>query len=458
MTSTSKPGRPRLGVERLEARDVPTTASLLGSTLVVDGTDRADYISVQLTGWQVTVSGAAIRDGRTYVSAIDASRVHQVVVHGYGGDDTINVSSIKVPTMVWGGAGNDRIYGGSGGNTIYGDQGNDTIYGGSGNDWLVGGDGNDLIYGGSGDNWISGDAGNDTLIGGRGNDSLFGGDGRDLLIGGGGNDQFNGDGFGIGLRVGPDNFNTYQEDFDLWRPFPSSVPTAIPMLGNLTNTGYLSALQAVSLADMKADIKVIARGQYDVTLPGDRRTIRVTFDGTWNDNDPMPVGGATPSFAAILLNRARLISYGLDPSRYYSQADFDAMNARTGGRLYDPADALRQFTGRSVQTQTPARADFWTLKAQVDRGQAAVVYSFRADTRTANSGGVMGDTNYAVRRLFTDVAGRKWVELGNPLGTDSGNGSLLDNAPGAVRQNDGIVTMSWYDFQRWTNFTALYVA
>src|SRR4051794_17644016 len=108
MTSARKPGRPRLGVERLEARDVPTTASLLGSTLTVDGTDRGEYISVRLDGWQVRVSDAAIRDGHTYVSAIDAGRVHQVVIHGLGGDDTVNVSTIKVPTMVWGGAGNDR--------------------------------------------------------------------------------------------------------------------------------------------------------------------------------------------------------------------------------------------------------------------------------------------------------------------------------------------------------------
>ena len=42
MTSARKPARARLGVERLEARDVPTTASLLGNTLIVDGTDRGE--------------------------------------------------------------------------------------------------------------------------------------------------------------------------------------------------------------------------------------------------------------------------------------------------------------------------------------------------------------------------------------------------------------------------------
>ena len=70
----------------------------------------------------------------------------------------------------------------------------------------------------------------------------------------------------------------------------------------------------------------------------------------------------------------------------------------------------------------------------------------------------MGDTTYTVRRLFTDSRGQRWVELGNPLGTDRGDGALVDNAPGAVRQNDGVVTVTWYDFQRWTSFTTLYVA
>jgi Ca2+-binding RTX toxin-like protein len=458
MTSARKPRRPQLGVERLEGRDVPTTASLLGSTLTVDGTDKGEYISVRLDGWQVRVSDAAIRDGRTYVSAIDASRVHQVVVHGLGGDDTINLSGIKVPTMIWGGAGSDRIYGGSGGNVVYGDQGNDTIVGGSGNDWLVGGDGTDSISGGAGNDWITGDDGDDRLFGDAGDDTIAGGAGKDLLSGGSGADQFDGHGFGLGLASAAQNFDTYQDEFDLWRPLPPSTPTAILPKGDLADPGYLAALNAISLSDMKANIKVVAKGQYDVTLPGDRRTIRVTFDGTWNDNDPMPVGGSTPSFAAILLNRARLISYGLDPNRYYSKADFDTQNTRSGNRLYSAADALRQFTGRSVSTQTPSRVDFMTLQSQINRGVAAVVYSYAATTRTANWAGVIGDTTYTVRRLFTDSAGRKWVELGNPLGTDRGDGSLMDNAPGAVRQNDGIVTMDWATFQRSTNFATLYVA
>jgi hypothetical protein len=458
MSNSRKSTRPALSVEQLERRDVPTTASLLGSTLVVDGSAKNPYLTVQLTGWQVTVSDAAILDGQTYVSAVDASRVRQVVVHGSSADDTIDVHTIKVPTMIWGGAGNDRIYGGSGGNTVYGDPGNDTIYGGSGNDSLSGGDGNDWIYGGAGNDWITGDAGNDVIAGDAGNDSLYGGDGQDTLVGGAGNDQFDGHGFGLGYMYAPQNFDVYQDDFDLGHPFPATTTAAIPTNGAVNNTGYLAALESISLADMRNNIRVVSGGQYDVALPGDHRTIRVTFNGTWNDNDPMPIAGTTPSFALILLSRARLISFGLDPSRYYSQADFDNANARSGGRLYSPADALRQFTGRGVLAITTNQANYAILKSDVDRGMAAVVTSYWSNAQTPNSSGILGNTSYTVRRLFTDSAGRQWVELGNPLGTDRGDGGLVDNAPGAVRQNDGIITLSWSDFQRSSNFAALYVA
>jgi Ca2+-binding RTX toxin-like protein len=381
-----------------------------------------------------------------------------VVVHANGGDDTVNVATLKIPTMIWGGTGNDRAYAGSGADIIYGDQGNDTILGSSGNDWLVGGEGFDSVSGGAGNDWVSGDNGDDALSGDAGNDSLFGGEGRDLLSGGSGIDQFAGHGFGLGSTLAARNYDTYQDEFDLWRPLPPSTPITVLRKGNLGDPGYLAALEAISLADMKAAIRVVSKGIYDVTLPGDRRTHRIAFDGKWTDNDPMPAAGTNPTFATILLNRARMISFGLDPARYYAKEDFEALNNRTGGRFFSPADALRQFTGRTVSTLTPARADFWTLKGQVDRGQAAVVYSYGAGARTANWTGVMGDTTYMVRRVFTDVAGRAWVELGNPLGTDRGDGALVDNAPGAIRQNDGIVTMSWSDFQRSSNFTTLYVA
>jgi hypothetical protein len=458
MSKPRKPTRPALSIERLEARDVPATANLYGSTLIVDGNDRPESLTVRFDGSRVTVDDTTIRDGRSTASSIDASRVRQVVIHARGGDDTINVATLKVPVMVWAGTGNDRVYCGSGNDTVYGDPGNDTILGASGTDWLVGGDGADQIFGGAGNDWTTGDNGDDQIFGDAGDDSLSGGEGRDTLSGGSGMDEFDGHGFGMGAMDAARNFDTYQDEFDLWRPLATTGTLGAFHKGELDNSGYLAALASLGAVDVKAAIRVVAKGQYDVTLPGDRRTIRVTFDGAWNDNDPMPAASSVPAFATILLNRARLIAYGIDPNRYYSNADWDAQNARTGGKLYSPADALRQFTGRYVTTLYPPGADFGTIKWRLDRGAAAVAYSYRASTHTANASGIMGDVSYVVRRLFTDSTGKRWVELCNPLGTDCGDGSLLDRAPGAVRQNDGIVTLSWDDFRRSSNFTYLYVA
>jgi len=55
-----------------------------------------------------------------------------IVIHGDGGNDTLN-----------GGAGNDALYGGTGTDYLYGNDGDDILDGGEDNDYLNGGNGND---------------------------------------------------------------------------------------------------------------------------------------------------------------------------------------------------------------------------------------------------------------------------------------------------------------------------
>ena len=449
MSKAAKPRRPLLHVECLELRDVPATATLQGSLLTINGTTDSETIVVRQNGSQISVDGTSVQN---------VERVSRVVIRAGAGHDTINVASLRIPAMVFAGNGNDRIYAGNGNDTAYGDQGNDTILGSSGNDWLVGGEGHDQVWGGAGNDWITGDNGEDKLSGDNGNDTIAGGEGKDTLGGGSGVDQLDGHGFGMGAADAARNFDTYQDEFDLWRPLGNLTVTEPMKKGQLDDPGYLAALGAISIRDVRAAIRVISKGTYDVTLPGDRRTIRVTFDGTWTDNDPKPTKGATPAFAWILLHRARLISFGIDPNRYYSNADWDALNTKTGGRLYDPAHALRQFTGRGVSRMSPYLVNFATLKYRLDTGAAAVAQSSGANRRYVNEFGVMGNMTYIVRRLFVDSRGKQWIELYNPLGSDCGNGRLMDNAPGAVRQNDGIITMTWDDFRRWSNFSTMFVA
>ncbi len=121
-----------------------------GDTLVVNGTDGPDVIVVSSTGpdsVSVYINGASV----------NAGGVHQVIVHGLGGNDVIVASAATLPV------------------SLFGDGGDDVLFGGQNNDLLSGGPGSDTLFG---------LAGRDILLGGAGSDALFGGGGDDLLIGG----------------------------------------------------------------------------------------------------------------------------------------------------------------------------------------------------------------------------------------------------------------------------------
>src|SRR3954470_11798919 len=62
MSKTRKPPGTHLSVEALEGREGPSTASLSGGVLTINGTDAGEAITVKLEGWQVRVSDAAILD------------------------------------------------------------------------------------------------------------------------------------------------------------------------------------------------------------------------------------------------------------------------------------------------------------------------------------------------------------------------------------------------------------
>ena len=109
--------------------------------------------------------------------SISSADVKKIEVNGGSGNDTISLAvaggqqAILIPTVLNGGAGNDKITGGEAGDLIQGVDGNDVLTGNGGNDSLLGG------------------AGNDTLIGGTGDATLDGGDNSDWLVGGVGTNQ-----------------------------------------------------------------------------------------------------------------------------------------------------------------------------------------------------------------------------------------------------------------------------
>jgi PKD repeat protein len=84
-----------------------------------------------------------------------------LVIYGQAGDDVIDLApAISIPSVIFGGAGDDQLRGGSHGNALSGGEGQDVLLGGGWRDLLIGGMGADRIDGAAGqDILIAGDSG-----------------------------------------------------------------------------------------------------------------------------------------------------------------------------------------------------------------------------------------------------------------------------------------------------------
>lgn len=159
-----------------------------GPHIVIYGTWGNDDVSVSTDTRKVYV------EVNNRSTAFWRSQVRGAVFFwGYGGNDKFSNFYSNLPSVAFGGPGNDRLYGGSnadffrgedGDDFLDGDAGNDSLVGGSGNDYLRGGDGGDSLSGGQGRDWLFGGAGNDYLNPGLDSDpdGVWGGDGWDLYI------------------------------------------------------------------------------------------------------------------------------------------------------------------------------------------------------------------------------------------------------------------------------------
>jgi hypothetical protein len=182
--------------------------------------------------------------------------------------------------------------------------------------------------------------------GGRGDDTLIGGDGADTLSGGAGNDTLDGKG----------GFDTYSDDFD---------PRAIVVNGvRMEDIRQQASPLCQTLAGLAAGVRQGANlggmvhysggTMYTVYLydkTGQLTVEPVRFDGTFNDNDPMPNGAES---WVILMTRARLTLLGVPYDKEMTTAQWDVWNAQTvanGYQLYGSFDAVRTFSGRTAITE-----------------------------------------------------------------------------------------------------------
>jgi Ca2+-binding RTX toxin-like protein len=169
-----------------------------------DESDDVINVSVSMKDETFTV------DGATYTGA------YYIFVNGYGGNDSISVTSVDGSGMigasisagdgsdsvslnfdgaVWGGRGHDQInLADSFRGEVYGEEGNDrmTITGACVNAQILGGDGNDNIDC-SGNYYgvvVFAGLGNDTVVGSAYDDQIYAEEGHDKVSGGAGNDTF----------------------------------------------------------------------------------------------------------------------------------------------------------------------------------------------------------------------------------------------------------------------------
>src|SRR5262245_17655254 len=144
----------RPSVECLENRDLPAThltASLSGGILRIEGTSHVDHIVVRQHDGHISVDHTAIQVPSHHPAQnVSAASVKKIEVRGLGGDDRIELNTVREATEVWAGTGNDLVRGGAGNDRIHGGTGNDRFFGGAGNDLLDAGAGNDRLDGGAG--------------------------------------------------------------------------------------------------------------------------------------------------------------------------------------------------------------------------------------------------------------------------------------------------------------------
>jgi hypothetical protein len=142
--------------------------------LSINGTRNNDHITLQLKRGSANTLQVLLNGRSTNYPMRLFSRVR---IDSFAGDDTIMFDfangAFKLPTEIYGGAGNDTIQGG---------LGNDRIFAGAGDDDVRGAAGNDTIYGQTGNDLLSGETGNDYLNGGLGRDFLVGNKGSDRIV------------------------------------------------------------------------------------------------------------------------------------------------------------------------------------------------------------------------------------------------------------------------------------
>jgi hypothetical protein len=278
---------------------------------------------------------------------------------------------------------------------------------------------------------------NATIYDGAGNDIIRCGTGTDTIGTGGGFDQIFRPTNPITPIIGSASITDIEQG-------PNPLCQTDAALGELALQGH----------NFAGDITYLGNHYYQVKLHG-APAQKVYFDGWTNNNDPVMTSKG--EFWMVLMQRARLQSFGIDPSKSYTQAQWDAMNQKSNNRLYSITDALYTFTGNTGVYTNTAYANASALQAALAQGSTVIAQS-RPSGAYVSSDGIIVNHAYAVTNVYYDNGTWK-VRLYNPWGMDRENGTTIDSLDRfAAPANDGFITLTWQQFTSSSNFIGYYVA
>ena len=138
---------------------------LLADTVIVNGTNGQDNITVVGQGTSVSVVGLAAQVNITNSDGV----LDSLTVNALGGNDVVNAAALPSGIVTL------TLDGGAGDDVVNGSQGVDMLFGGDGNDFIDGNGGTDTAFLGAGTDtfqWDPGD-GSDTVEGQDGSDKMI---------------------------------------------------------------------------------------------------------------------------------------------------------------------------------------------------------------------------------------------------------------------------------------------
>ena len=159
------------------------------------GDDYMDHCWVNIDGNEIQIV-LRVHDAEGNIDDIDDrdydyDDVDLIIFRGFDGEDCF-WNRTNIPSIAYGGGGDDAMWGGTSRDRFYGGSGDDAMWGGSSSDVLCGGGGDDAMWGQSGSDSLFGNDGHDRLYGGTGDDYLNAGRGEDewIIKGESGHDTF----------------------------------------------------------------------------------------------------------------------------------------------------------------------------------------------------------------------------------------------------------------------------